>query len=115
MSEWNVHDNAFRKAEYLGIAYGDDVSAVLSMMVSESAQTSHKRGNRRYGSFVLKVQDGKILDVFIDDISKAFCPDCFDSKVSKVWEQCEVCEGDGCDDCFSEGGRVTTIRCQACK
>lgn len=79
----------------------------LDNMLDRAARISHDQGNRRYHDWVFDVE-GKIVKK-MGNLQKG----CFSAKIPSsqpmnpdqfiVWEDCEICEGDGCQSCNYEG------------
>lgn len=110
-----ISDKAYDKAEYLGLHHThEELERILIRMMAASASTSHARGNRRFGDFVLLVREGVLLDLNVDNMERGFCIECYGVGSLVVSDECPVCFGDKCADCFNEGVIPSTITCPSC-
>ena len=115
---FSVSDDAAVKAEAMGLA-----ADRLAELFRHSTRITHERGNRRTRDFVFMVQGSWILDivkidertgqVMGDEVSEVDCKTCHDRKRVPVFNQCEACEGAGCEKC--DGGLVlSSVPCPDC-
>lgn len=115
-----VSDYAIDRGMFLGIAKNwDETEKAIRRMAAASARTSHDYGNRRYGCFLMEIEEGDNLfvkGISIDDIKRVdkYCHTCFDSSVVFVTEPCPECDGDGCEYCNYEGGVSRAMPCPDC-
>lgn len=115
---FSVSDDAAMKAEAMGLT-----ADRLAELFRHSTRITHARGNRRTRDFVFMVQGSWILDlVRIDERtgqvlgerdSEANCKTCHDRKRVPVFNECEACDGKGCEKC--DGGLVlASVPCPVC-
>lgn len=110
-----ISDTAYDKAEYLGLHHThEELERILTRMMAASAFTSHARGNRRFGDFVLLVKEGMLVDINVDNMEKGFCTECYGVGSLVVFDECPVCFGEKCEDCFNEGVIPSSVVCAKC-
>ncbi len=72
----------------MGLAYSEgEARRLLNRMLAAAALTTHPKGNRRYGAFVLKVVCNQLQSVFLDSPKNDWCRDCLDTGVAKVYDE----------------------------
>ena len=105
-----------RGAATLGITFEHLVS-----MVRNSSRITHPNGNRRYYGYLFYVEGDKVLrflrldgvPIVVPSPDSLKCESCKGTKRIKVYDQCPMCEGLGCNSC--DGGLVqSSIACPAC-
>jgi hypothetical protein len=81
----------------------DDAVSLLTRMVEESALVTHPRGNRRYGTFILKVVCNQLQNLYLDSPKNDWCRVCFDTGIVRVYDveqgvtriPCQICRNKG--------------------
>lgn len=78
----------------------------LEDMVSAAALVSHPEGNRRFHNWLFKVENGTVrfmtpIAPSTDSSSIGLTP--LGPNEFLVYEECEECDGDGCEGCNFEG------------
>jgi hypothetical protein len=98
--EYDVSSNAITRAMLYGL--GEDQGQLVKLLqhfAHNAAIVTHPEGNRRYGGYVLDMDE-----LCIYSISKlrhgAVCPDCHGTKVHRQYDQhqwvdvpCQTCQG----------------------
>mgnify|MGYP001482880860 CR=1 FL=1 len=59
--DYEITDEAVRKARLIGI--GGDVRKRLARMAKRAAPYTSEFGNKRFENFVLRIVDGRLVDV----------------------------------------------------
>lgn len=97
----NICGKAINQLMLMSIAFCEtEAESLLRDWVSRSALTTHEKGNRRFGSFVLKIGQEGLENVFLDGEHGTYCSMCYGTETVKV---------------FDSGQGSTTIPCQECK
>lgn len=65
----------------------EEATRLLNRMVLGAALTTHPKGNRRYGAFVLKIVCNQLQSVFLDSPRNDWCRDCLDTRVARVYDE----------------------------
>jgi hypothetical protein len=115
---FTVSDEAAAKAEVMGLT-----AEMLATLFERSTRITHERGNRRTRQYLFMVQGSYILDLLelneatgrvVDDADYAVnCKTCRDRKKVPVFNECDDCEGVGCEKC--DGGLVlSSLPCPDC-
>ena len=73
--------------------------AKLNHMANNSARFTHELGNRRYEGFVLDLQGDTVFSIARIEDKVCKCYTCKDTKKVSVFDECEHCEGVGCQQC----------------
>ena len=89
----NIDPRAMAQARDFGLS-----SEHLRQFASRAAIVTHSEGNRRFGGYVMWVEDDTIWSI-----------DLFDKRM----DVCDDCHGLGFHQ-MTEGGLVRMIRCQVC-
>jgi hypothetical protein len=74
----HVSDLAEKQARDYGLHLsGENLTRLLIRFVEESAIVTHKLGNRRYGDYVLDVEDETLYGIYKYIPGRYSCPDCY--------------------------------------
>lgn len=120
MQYW-VSNVAIRQAQELGLvqsSVGDDRGPTikkLAEMAKLSAIVTHPMGNRRFGDWVLQLNENKLESLARYEFTTQTdpnCPDCRGRGTVNVSEECSLCDGSGCQACNGMGFATRAIPCQ---
>lgn len=111
MQHYTVESDVARYARQLGLCDGenDEIMFRIAGMLRESAPITHPGGNRRYEDWLFTVRRGIVSKVHLIK-----CSNCDDRKRVVVYNDCDDCEGDGCDKCGGSGEKKGMIPCFEC-
>lgn len=110
MESTGINSEIINKAIDLGFCEDETAcAATLQEAVRLAAPFTHPSGNLRSEDWVLKVEDGVLVD-----LSLVQCDTCKDTGYVFVGEVCPRCDGEGCKWCKDDGSIPTRIRCQDC-
>ena len=132
LREFVLPDTVQQKAQQLGIRSVQTVQEMLR----HSARITHPLGNRRYNDYLFMVEGqnvkwmGRVTDVAppvvivapppapvsappVAALLRPKCESCRDTGRTPVFDQCEHCDGVGCEHC-DEGLVPSTIPCPSC-
>lgn len=99
MSVYDVSSTALLQA--IGLGFDEDVEdlvVTLSAFAHRSAKVTHPRGNRRYGGYVLDVEDERIYGIYKFDERASVCTDCHGTRRHRM----------------RDGRRWVEVPCQTC-
>lgn len=109
-------DGAKADIKALGLAH---TFSDLVGKIKEGNEVDHCAGNIQNGDFIFQVKENMVIGITLvrlDGYARHFtfhCDVCLDSKKITVGDLCELCEGEGCEDC-KEGLVFKIISCPAC-
>lgn len=106
---YSIPKPVINQAHMAGLVDNDWKLTDLLEAIKMATPITHKKGNRRFEEFIFNIRGIEVLGV-----SRAKCPDCMDTKLIEVFNECYHCNGKGCRKC-SKGLIRTHIRCQFCK
>lgn len=94
--------------------YGLTMQELLDM-VRLSARCTHELGNRRYEDYVFMVIGDRVTSIAeFEEAAPVDCSICKDTGIVHVFDQCEHCDGLGCNAC-NDGLVPSTVPCQQCE